>query len=207
MNDEPLPTTGLRARNKLDKRARIQLAARRLFIAQGFAETTIEQIAKAADVAKGTVFLYAKDKRDLLISVLIDTIRTTSNDRFASLPDGPALDQVVHVFSGFLAEYANYPQLSRLFIKEALFLDGERHTDYQALNTDFFIQLAGLLQEAQARGELSHDLDLMAACRNLFGLYAIVLVEWLEDLAPQLEMGVAMLRQSLAMLFWGMAPR
>ena len=207
MSQRPDPPLGLRARNKLEKLARIRRAAHRLFIAQGFSGTTIEQIAKEADVAKGTVFLYVRDKQELLVSVLIDTIQTIAGQRFASLPIGPVLDQLVHVFAGFIAEYAQYPQLARLFIKEVLFLEGDRLDDYQRLNTDFFGQLATLLQAGQARGELRQDLDLPMACLNLFGLYAVVLVQWLEDPAPAVPIGVAMLKQSLAMLIAGMAEK
>ncbi|MGA9083691.1 MAG: helix-turn-helix domain-containing protein, partial [Pseudolabrys sp.] len=60
------PTDGLRARNKLDKLRRIKDAAQRLFIANGFDDTTMREIAVRAGVGLGTIFLYAKDKRDLL---------------------------------------------------------------------------------------------------------------------------------------------
>ncbi|MBC7543907.1 MAG: helix-turn-helix transcriptional regulator [Candidatus Sericytochromatia bacterium] len=52
--DNPL---GPRARHILDKQGRIRTVARRLFTERGYAGTTIDQIAKEADVAKGTVFI------------------------------------------------------------------------------------------------------------------------------------------------------
>ena len=57
---------GLRERNKLDKLRRIKKAARELFIARGFDDTTTREIAARAGVGMGTVFLYADNKRDLL---------------------------------------------------------------------------------------------------------------------------------------------
>lgn len=45
----------------------------------------------------------------------------------------------------------------------------------------------------------------MTACMNLFGIYAIVLVQWLEEPAPRVAIGVANLRQAMAMLLTGMA--
>src|SRR5438046_185677 len=58
-----------RARARLAKRIRIARAAAELFHEHGFASTTTEQIAERADVAKGTLFLYAKTKARLLLLV------------------------------------------------------------------------------------------------------------------------------------------
>lgn len=45
-------------------------AARRLFAVQGFHATTVEDIAAAAGVAKGTVYLYYKSKHDVYWAAL-----------------------------------------------------------------------------------------------------------------------------------------
>jgi len=49
------------------KRRRILLAATELFIQQGFRKTSVDEVAQAAGVAKGTVYLYFKNKSDLLL--------------------------------------------------------------------------------------------------------------------------------------------
>ena len=46
-----------------------QEAARELFLAKGFDNTTIREIALRAGVGLGTVFVYAKNKRDLLFLI------------------------------------------------------------------------------------------------------------------------------------------
>src|SRR5690606_18928752 len=53
--------TGLRDRSKAARRARLLRAAARLFASRGYAATTISDIARAAGMATGTVFLYARD--------------------------------------------------------------------------------------------------------------------------------------------------
>lgn len=49
------------------KRRRILLAATELFIQQGYRKTSVDEVAQAAGVAKGTVYLYFKNKADLLL--------------------------------------------------------------------------------------------------------------------------------------------
>lgn len=53
----------------LDKREAILHAARELFATQGYDETTIAQVAQAAGVAVGTVYLYFTNKRALRLEV------------------------------------------------------------------------------------------------------------------------------------------
>ena len=58
---------GRRERKKRQTSEAIQVAARRLFAAQGYAATTVQQIADEADVAERTLFRYFESKEDLLL--------------------------------------------------------------------------------------------------------------------------------------------
>ncbi|MFD1546759.1 TetR/AcrR family transcriptional regulator [Nonomuraea guangzhouensis] len=64
MSDRPVQ--GLRERKKAKTRALIQKEALRLFREQGYSETTVEQIAEAAEVAPSTVFRYFATKEELV---------------------------------------------------------------------------------------------------------------------------------------------
>jgi AcrR family transcriptional regulator len=58
---------GLRERKKAKTKAAIQRHAVRLFTEQGFAATTVEQIAEAAEVSPSTVFRYFPTKEELVM--------------------------------------------------------------------------------------------------------------------------------------------
>lgn len=64
-----------RERAKRDKATRILVAAAELFSSRGFEQTTMHQVASAAGVADGTVFLYADTKVELLLMVINEEFR------------------------------------------------------------------------------------------------------------------------------------
>jgi len=61
------PPLGRRERNKQEKLERITQAASHLFAQHGVDEVTTQQVAEAADVGAGTLFLYARTKGELLL--------------------------------------------------------------------------------------------------------------------------------------------
>lgn len=58
----------------IDKRERILKAALKVFAGKGFYNTRISEIAKEANVADGTIYLYFKNKDDLLISLFEEEV-------------------------------------------------------------------------------------------------------------------------------------
>jgi AcrR family transcriptional regulator len=63
---KPNPTTGLRERKKSRVRHQLKQHALRLFIEQGYAATTVEQIAECAEISPRTFFRYFASKEDLV---------------------------------------------------------------------------------------------------------------------------------------------
>src|ERR1700761_2567974 len=60
---------GLGERKKDKTQRAIQETAMRLFLKQGYAETTIEQIAAAAEISPATFYRYFSEKKEAAVSV------------------------------------------------------------------------------------------------------------------------------------------
>jgi len=106
-----------RARPKVasDRDERIFRAARALFAARGFDDTAISDVATAAGVAVGTVYLRHATKADLLRDVL----ERVAGDFVAvmsapDIHDRPWPDRLAPLFTALIVEAARQPDLAAL---------------------------------------------------------------------------------------------
>jgi AcrR family transcriptional regulator len=83
---------GLRERKKIRTRATIRSEAIRLFVEQGYANTTVEQIAEAADVSPSTFFRYFPTKEAVIITDEFDPLI------FQEFRDQPAEESPIRAF-------------------------------------------------------------------------------------------------------------
>ncbi|MBW2130096.1 MAG: TetR/AcrR family transcriptional regulator, partial [Deltaproteobacteria bacterium] len=66
---------GIRERKEREKKARrraILEAAKAVFFERGFMGSTMDQIAKKAEISKGTLYLYFPGKEELYVSILLE---------------------------------------------------------------------------------------------------------------------------------------
>jgi AcrR family transcriptional regulator len=154
-------------------------AARALFFERGFEATSTREIAERAGVAVGTVFKHFPDKDALLAGVLLVELDAILADAWVSLPGGPLLDRLMHFVRALYGFYARNPDLSRALVRATTLSSGQASTEASAQIFSFLGGVAGLVNEAQAAGELRSDLDPMAVTRVFFGTYLLVLYEHL----------------------------
>lgn len=173
---------GRRERNKQEKLDRILVAARDLFAAKGFGETTTQEIAERADIGTGTLFLYAKTKEDLLIMVFKDEMVETSQTAFRKVsPNTPLVDQLMQVFGSMIAYHNRDLPLSRALIREITILAGpERREDVRSLMRIIYGGIGDLIAKAREKEKLRSDIDLMLIGESFFGIYYLGLIAWLN---------------------------
>ncbi len=195
-----------RDRRKEEKRTRLRDAAWELFRTQGYEATTTKQIAAHAGVASGTLFLYARDKADLLFLVFHDRLAAAVDEGMRTLPQAPLLDQLVHLFGGFFRAYEAAPHVARWFVKELPGADGPNAQVVNQLTFALLHHVAGLIQQAQARGELAPDVSRVLLAPNLCALYVFTLLGWVGGMVT-LETALPHLRAALALQLRGLAAK
>lgn len=167
---------GRRERNKREKRARILAAARALFEEQGFDATTGRQICERAGVATGTLFLYVKDKRELLLWIFADDAERILAR--AGRSEGGPVERWLALFGPFLRLYARHPALSAAYVKELLFRP-DRPPELLRLNQALRDAARAVAEDAQAEGVLRGDVDANEIAQMVVGQYAHLVQLWL----------------------------
>lgn len=161
-----------REQNKADKRRRIVAAGRLLFRTEGFEATTAAAIAAAAGVGTGTFYLYASSKEELLVEVFQADIERAWGDAVSLVPaDRPLPDQLAAVFAHVTRFHEGDPELARAFLKEVLFVSSSVRAGVNESMRFIFSGIAGVLAQAQERGELDPGVPAFQLARNLFYLW------------------------------------
>jgi AcrR family transcriptional regulator len=199
---------GLREQNKLDKLRRIKGAARELFIAKGFDDTTTREIALRARVGIGTLFIYADNKRDLLFLVANDELEQATIRAQASIrADASLLHNLLTVFRHHYEFFSAQPELSRMMLREMIFYDTGRQAERFRLVRESVIRLVGQAVEMAAKGgavkskEPPGFIGWVAFC-----IYQVELRRWLASKDSNLAAAMDDLRRALELFIRGLNP-
>lgn len=103
---------GLRERKKQRTRQALATAAMRLFAERGYEETTIADIASAADVSPRTFFAYFPSKEDVLFAEIDDRLADVRERLARRTPGETPLEairqSVVNVLEALVTEHGEY---------------------------------------------------------------------------------------------------
>src|ERR1043166_2548037 len=156
----PKRTAGGRAERQAVRRDAILEAALAEFSAAGFAAARLDDVARRAGVAKGTIYLYFRDKESLfqelvrsMLSPIIGALEA------APMRDVPARKVVEAIADIFVREIfgTNRKDVIRLIITEGQRFPKLAEVYYNEVIARVVPILRSLMARAAARGELPND--------------------------------------------------
>jgi AcrR family transcriptional regulator len=152
----PEETLSRRERKKQETRQRLMEAALHLCREHGYDDTTVEQIAEAADVAKGTFFNYFETKDAILPALAEWRLRQLQQ---ALLPEHGAPASPVARIKLALRLIADDPLINPQMAGHLFAAVSNQHWQEPHPVRAFLQLLAGQVTEAQTAGEIRDDLD------------------------------------------------
>ncbi len=206
MTDATLASTdGLRARNKLDKLRRIKEAAQSLFVAKGFDDTTMREIAVRAGVGLGTIFLYAKDKRDLLFLTINEPLQhITQQAEGAVDPKAPLIENLLAIAKLHYRFFGEQPALARLALREMIFYDsGAQAASFQKTRERLIRLFGRTIELAIANAEIAPSEPPLFVGWTLFCIFQVELRRWLASDVTNLRAGLRELERAFRLLIVG----
>lgn len=199
---------GQRERSKEERRRRIIEAARETFRAKGFVSATTREIAARAGIAAGTLFLYARDKRALLLMVVNDELEAATVRSVGALDvNAPLLEGLLALFAPYYAFWASDPQLSRHALHETSSVapDGDEGeaVQFHARRTRIVDAVATLFAAKQRAGRIAPDVDSETAGWMVMSIYFAAVRMWLAQDDPCAPAGLERLRALLQVALSG----
>ena len=161
-----------------DKRERILAAAERIFARHGFYAAKVADVAKEAGVADGTIYLYFKNKDDLLISLFEHRMTQVNATLRTAITDLPPLDQLRAFIRTYLKLVADEPGAAEVLTIE-LRQSSKFMKEYDnPAFADFLRMLGGIVASAQDRGEIDPAVPAHVAARMIFGVLDELALAW-----------------------------
>lgn len=108
-----------REREKAQRRDDILRAAKDIFFTRGFHTATVDDVAVAAEVSKGTVYLYFDTKETILAHLLLDGLDALIADLQTAFAEGEALDagtRLRRIAAAYLEFFQTSPDYYRLIM-------------------------------------------------------------------------------------------
>lgn len=151
--------------DKEEKRLDIARASIDLFTSKGIAQTSIDEIAKSAGVAKGTIYLYFKNKEEIIFAIW-DMLSQQHKEAYQLRikPEASAKEKILEYFNFSeceCEEKQNREQILRLYQHFVSAMLVDQTGLYTAYFESFFQEdydlISACLKEGVERGELVID--------------------------------------------------
>ncbi len=162
-----------------NKYHRILNAAVRVFAENGFHQATISQIAREAGVADGTIYLYFKNKKDILSHFFNHTTREVF-DRFRDAVDREdgAENKLRSLIRTHLAEFQKYRDMAVVFQREALLARQVSEEDIKAITRMYLEILDEIIRDGQREKTIRKQIPRGLAKRFILGAVNEVINTW-----------------------------
>jgi TetR/AcrR family fatty acid metabolism transcriptional regulator len=183
MTIHSVPTTVLRSVPRPargDKREAILRAAAQVFASRGFFAAQVADVARAAGVAAGTVYLYFRSKDDLLVSIFDRTMRDAIDEGRAGIAplDDPA-DRLREIARRHLDRLGRDRALAVVFQVElrqsTKFMERFSATALR----EYLGIIRDVIADGQARGTFRRDVSPTLAAKLLFGALDEMATNWI----------------------------
>lgn len=167
-----------RDRKRAQQRRRVYDVALRLFRRRGYEATTVDEIAREADIARATFFNYFPTKEH----VLAEYQRRMAREIMAALEARTFRTAGAAVLAA-VAECASYalddPRMARIIIRTIFASDLMLETD-GSNERELADWLAERLREGAASGEFRRDVDVTLVVTLVIGVMSATMTEWVS---------------------------
>jgi len=158
-----------------DKRALILVASEKVFRNKRYHELTLDDVAKAAKVGKGTIYLYFKDKDDLVFQLalhghdeLCESIRGLTEQKNFSFREA-MIKVCTEISAFFLGRHSLFRAIGEHEMRLHA-LKNKRRDEFNVHRKKLQAAIAEILEKGRREGLIREDIDLATQAAFLLGM-------------------------------------
>jgi AcrR family transcriptional regulator len=173
------------------RRAQILDTALGVFADQGYHQTSISDVVKAAGVARGTFYLYFESKSQIFLHLLDNLLgHLRSSVRGVDVGQGapPVTEQLQRTVERILETAVNNRPLTRVIFRVAVGLDPEVDERLTAFYSNLHQYIAQSLERGQQMG-IVRQMDVGVASRCILGSIRQVVDAYVVQSDAQVDVG------------------
>ncbi len=165
----------------MDRRQEIMAAAAKSFSLFGYKATTMDQVAKIANVGKGTIYTFFSNKEELFKAIVLKMIDEMRDEADAVSMEGASFEQNAHARLMRMLKFRKTHQLYAKLIDEEKELRTPAVGEVlQAIEQEIVTYIKEKIENAVAKGELKPcDTELVAYL--LFKSYLALVADWSKN--------------------------
>jgi TetR/AcrR family fatty acid metabolism transcriptional regulator len=165
-----------------DKRNRILKAAGTVFAENGFLQSTVAMIAKTAGVADGTIYLYFKNKEDLLAQFFDDKIRQVF-EKFTDTLSGPenATDKLRNLVRRHFEEFQNDRDMAVIYQVETHARNRLADDQIREMSKMYMDLISQIVEKGQEQGLIRKNIYVGLVKRLIIGAVDEVINTWIHS--------------------------
>jgi len=157
-------------------------AAVKIFAEYGYHNSKIYQIAQEASVATGSVYVYYKNKEDLLHKIfeMLWSRLYLEMKKVVETKSASSIEKIDSMIDLYMDVFAENPSLALVFVNEQI--NASRNPNRFTKYYDKFLDLAeSTLEKGKAEGEIIADLDMIIFRQFIFGALRNLIHRWAEE--------------------------
>lgn len=196
---------GRRERQKEQREARILRAASRLFTSKGYRETGMQDVARRARLAVGTLYNYFPSKPRIALAIVKRGVGggLAAGEAIVEKPPRDPVAAVRALLDLELEPLEGYDRALWRELVSAAMADPEIAGQFFASDLRVVGQLAALLRELEARGELRHGVEPGRAAVAVYGVFFSWFMAFVTSDSVPLDVARAEVRRGVEIVLKG----
>ena len=188
------------AKSRADKRRHILEAAVEVFAKAGFHKSRVSDVAKAAKVADGTIYLYFKSKDEILLSIFEEAMAEmieAVEGKLAPIED--PFDQLATFAQFHMERVEKHRAVAKVLLVE-LRLSHTFMREYRPTKLKQYLDIVGrIVRLGQSIGLMRDEVNPIIIRRAFFGALDEIAMQWI--LTPGARYGLQESAQQIADVF------